>query len=52
MDHIFLNSVYSLGIDDQELPCLSATKNNIDDHVVLVQEKTKKSLKRLKVVKF
>jgi hypothetical protein len=52
MDHIYLNSVYSLGIDDQELPCLTATTNNIDDHVELVQEKPKKTLKRLKVVKF
>jgi hypothetical protein len=44
-----------LGIDDQQLPCLTSTTHNIDDNVESVVEKpvkTKKSLKRLKLVKF
>lgn len=42
-----------LGIDDQQLPRLTSTTNNIDDNIELIKkEKPKKSLKRLKVVKF
>jgi hypothetical protein len=52
----FLNFCFSfLGIDDQELPCLTPSTHNIDDNVESVKEKptqTKKSLKRLKLVKF
>ncbi|CAF2085809.1 unnamed protein product [Rotaria magnacalcarata] len=44
------------GIDDQQLTCLTATTSNIDDNVELVTvkpiETKKKSLKRLKIVKF
>ncbi len=53
---ICLNFYFSfLGIDDQELPCLTPSTHNIDDNVESVKEKptqTKKSLKRLKLVKF
>ena len=44
-----------LGIEDQQLPRLTATTTNIDDHIELSSEKpvqSKKSLKRLKIVKF
>lgn len=45
-----------LGIDDQTLPCLTSAKQNVDDTIDFVTEKPteskKKSLKRLKIVKF
>jgi zinc finger CCHC domain-containing protein 9 len=58
IDDILYDLILSyLGIDDQQLPRLTANTNNIDDHIEsAVQEKsplkTKKSIKRLKVVKF
>jgi hypothetical protein len=47
--------LFILGIDDQQLPCLTSTTNNIDDNIESIKEKSvkiKKTLKRLKVVKF
>ena len=57
IDDVLSNSIVrDLGIDDQQLPRLTATTHNIDDNVETVQEKsplkTKKPIKRLKVVKF